>query len=335
MQHAKTGHTHRGQAVSLPSGLAKYHHRPVDTVCDKKRVSDSISCPTQINQRYSSVSEEISYRSREDSTLLAGGRINAVKTCHRTSLFTSSEGRLLQPDFPGSEEVRRMETGDRSGQTESVHPISSLQNGNHRLSSSYPMEERLGRFSGLERCVFSYCHPSQVQEVSPFPFYGENIPISGTPVWALPSTVRFHQSNENCGKTLWSTGNAITCIPRRLAATVSLPVTVQSTAGSVTANGLSPGFVPNWDKSGLIPSQTFCFLGAYFDLEKGMIGPSLDRILRLQTLIRTMLASRSVSVREIHSLLGQMESMTRLLPDGMAHKRSLQWHVKDRWSQAN
>ena len=98
---------------------------------------------------------------------------------------------------------------------------------------------------------------------------------------------------------------------------------------------LSLGFVPNWDKSELIPSQTFCFLGARFDLEKGMIGPSLDRILRLQTLIRKMLASHSVSAREIHSLLGQKESLARLLPDGRAHTRSLQWHVKDRWSQAS
>ena len=68
---------------------------------------------------------------------------------------------------------------------------------------------------------------------------------------------------------------------------------------------LSLGFVPNWDKSELIPSQTFCFLGARFDLEKGTIGPSLGRILRLQTLIQKMLASHSVSAREIQSLLGQ------------------------------
>ena len=66
---------------------------------------------------------------------------------------------------------------------------------------------------------------------------------------------------------------------------------------------LSLGFVPNWDNSELIPSQTHCFLGARFDLDKGMIGPSLDRILRLQTVIRKMLASHSVSAREIHSLL--------------------------------
>ena len=58
---------------------------------------------------------------------------------------------------------------------------------------------------------------------------------------------------------------------------------------------LSLGFVPNWDKSELIPSQMFCFLGARIDLEKGMIGPSPDRIVRLQTIIQKMLASHSAS----------------------------------------
>ena len=97
---------------------------------------------------------------------------------------------------------------------------------------------------------------------------------------------------------------------------------------------LGLGFVPNWDKSELIPSQMFCFLGARFDLEKGMIRPSLDRIVKVQTIIQNMLASHSASAQEVHSLLRQMESVARLLPYGQAHKRLLQWHVKDQWSQA-
>ena len=98
---------------------------------------------------------------------------------------------------------------------------------------------------------------------------------------------------------------------------------------------LSLGFVPNWIKSELVPSQNLYFLGARFCLEEGLIGPSLDRITRLETLIQKMLSARSASARQIHSLLGQMESMAHLLPDGRAHKGLLQWHIKDRWSQAD
>ena len=95
------------------------------------------------------------------------------------------------------------------------------------------------------------------------------------------------------------------------------------------------GFVPNWDKSELVPSQRFSFLGARFCLDKGLIGPSLDRLTKLQSLIQKMLLARAASARKIHSLLGQMESMAGLLPDGRAHKRLLQWHIKDCWSQAD
>ena len=64
-----------------------------------------------------------------------------------------------------------------------------------------------------------------------------------------------------------------------------------------------------------------------------MIRPFLDRIVRLQTIIQKM-ASHSASAREVHSLLGQMESVAHLLPYGQSHKHLLQRHAKDRWSQA-
>ena len=98
---------------------------------------------------------------------------------------------------------------------------------------------------------------------------------------------------------------------------------------------LTLGFVPNWDESEIVPSQMFSFLGARFDLETGRIGSSLEMLTSLQTLIQKMLAKRSASVRKIHSLLGQMESMAGLLPDDRAHKRLLQWYNKNRWSQAD
>ena len=114
--------------------------------------------------------------------------------------------------------------------------------------------------------------------------------------------------------------------------TFNLPVPVHSTRGSVTADSFEPGICPKLGQ--ISASQMFCFLGARFDREKGMIAPSLDRIVRLQTIIQKMLASHSASAREVHSLLGQMESVAHLLPYGRAHKHLLQWHVKDRWSQA-
>ena len=97
---------------------------------------------------------------------------------------------------------------------------------------------------------------------------------------------------------------------------------------------LSLGVVPNWDKSELVPSQRFSFLGARFCLE-GLIGLSLDRLTRMISLIQKMLSAGSASARQIHSLLGQMESMTRFLPDDRAYKSMLQWCIKYHWHQAD
>ncbi len=93
------------------------------------------------------------------------------------------------------------------------------------------------------------------------------------------------------------------------------------------------GFIPNWEKSELEPAQAFVFLGARCDLSQGRIGPSLDRIARIQGLILAMQEAHVASARELHALLGQMESMARLLPQGRARKRLLQWEIKSRWCQ--
>lgn len=93
------------------------------------------------------------------------------------------------------------------------------------------------------------------------------------------------------------------------------------------------GFIPNWEKSELVPTQHFVFLGARCDLSLGLIGPSLERISRLQSLLVSLQGAQVSSARKLHALLGQMESLSRLLPQGRAHKRQLQWAVKHRWSQ--
>ena len=95
----------------------------------------------------------------------------------------------------------------------------------------------------------------------------------GTPVWVLLSTLRFHQSSENCGKTLSSTGNAITYIPGRLAATVNLPVTVLSTAGSVTANCFEPGICSQLGQIRACPQSDILFSGSSLQSGEGYDRP--------------------------------------------------------------
>ena len=96
---------------------------------------------------------------------------------------------------------------------------------------------------------------------------------------------------------------------------------------------LNLGFIPNWEKSELVPVQKFGFLGARFHLESAQIGPSLDRILSFRNALTKLLGAKHATARQLHSILGQMESMANILPLGRAFKRPLQWELKERWSQ--
>ena len=150
----------------------------MDTVCNKKRVQDSISCPSQIDKGSAPVFESNTLRSREDSTSTDRSKIYAGQTCHRTSFLLPSKGWLLQQALSGSQEVVRMETSNRSVPTKSACNHSSFQDGNFGLGSSFFTEARLGHFARLDRCIFSHNNSSQVKEVSSFSLHGENIPVS-------------------------------------------------------------------------------------------------------------------------------------------------------------
>lgn len=95
------------------------------------------------------------------------------------------------------------------------------------------------------------------------------------------------------------------------------------------------GFLPNWDKSDLSPSQSFTFLGMEFDTALWSVRPSQVRSDRLGQLLSQLLSTSSASARSIAALLGQMESLAPLVPLGRLHKRELQRQFRMRWSQAS
>ena len=96
---------------------------------------------------------------------------------------------------------------------------------------------------------------------------------------------------------------------------------------------LDLGFIPNWEKSEPVPVQKFGFLSARFHLESAQIGPSLDRILSFRNALTKLLGAKHATGRQLHSILGQVESMANPFPLGRAFKKPLQWELKESWSQ--
>lgn len=80
------------------------------------------------------------------------------------------------------------------------------------------------------------------------------------------------------------------------------------------------GFLVNWKKSNLHLTQKLVFLGAFIDLEKGMIFPTLERYQALRDLIYLIQTSEKIQVRTFLRLLGIMNSCIDLVPWARLHE---------------
>ena len=90
--------------------------------------------------------------------------------------------------------------------------------------------------------------------------------------------------------------------------------------------GLLPflGLQVNLEKSELVPTQSFTFIGVSYDLRRGLVFPPHARWLKVCRLVDEVLLSEHVSLRTWLSLLGLLGSAQVLVPQGRLRLRPLQ-----------
>ena len=98
---------------------------------------------------------------------------------------------------------------------------------------------------------------------------------------------------------------------------------------------MSLGFVLNEEKTDLVPSQQFLYLGMAFDTVEWTVAPSPQRVVRLLDSLSLARASEWITARSLASILGSMESMSLLLPLGRLHKRKVQRLFAQKWVQVS
>ena len=90
---------------------------------------------------------------------------------------------------------------------------------------------------------------------------------------------------------------------------------------------VSLGFMINKEKSTLIPSQTVTYLGGVFQLDKGLVFPTLERINKLQMLIQNLYMGNYAIALDFLRILGVMASCIELIPNARLHMRPIQLHL--------
>ena len=172
---------------------------------------------------------------------------------------------------------------DRSFSSEPICSLSSFQNGDIKINQTCSSERRLDNIFGSERCLFSNSDSSQVSAISSLLLRRESVLVpsftSVSPyiftrvlktvlIYIRRQDIRVHAYLDDWLQP--SIRETLSWLHSRRLLRIVLDL----------------GFIPNWEKSELVPVQKFGFLGARFHLDSAQIGPSLDRILSFRNVLR-------------------------------------------------
>ena len=93
------------------------------------------------------------------------------------------------------------------------------------------------------------------------------------------------------------------------------------------------GFLVNMEKSDLMPTQDFSFIGARFSLFLSRVFPLEKNILKVIDMVSMFLQSPSQTAATWQSLLGVLTSQQRFVHLARLFTRPIQWCLMDHWSQ--
>ena len=94
------------------------------------------------------------------------------------------------------------------------------------------------------------------------------------------------------------------------------------------------GFLPNFEKCSLDPSQEFDYLGMHYMLAAGLIRPTDKRSAQLVKVTESFIHSDFKTARQFMSLIGLLNAtFSQVQQVGRLHIRPLQWQLRRWWQQ--
>ena len=91
------------------------------------------------------------------------------------------------------------------------------------------------------------------------------------------------------------------------------------------------GWIPNWEKSVLIPTQHLVHVGIEYDLEVGLALPPESRLIKLDLLASPLLTTQKCTARQLLSLICVLAFMEKQVPFRRCFLRPIQWGLALQW----
>ena len=173
-------------------------------------------------------------------------------------------------------------------------------------------------------------HP-QSQKYLRFQTKKRGFPVSSSSFWCRDSFPRVHSHCQR-GQTHSSSQEPQNpSISVRLASSVTNKRSMSQDSEKLVQLVQELGWLINFQKSELIPTQKLVFLGYHFDLQKGLVFPTQKKLDRLNAQTVSIRKSLVLTPRKLMSLIGTLASLEKAVPLGRLHMRPFQWYLESHW----
>ena len=93
------------------------------------------------------------------------------------------------------------------------------------------------------------------------------------------------------------------------------------------------GWIINFEKSDLTPSEDFQFIGMQFNTRRFTVAPLPKIRVKVQSVQQHWMANPNITARDLHRLLGMLVFMASLVRPGRLRLRPVQWWAATAWCQ--
>ena len=93
------------------------------------------------------------------------------------------------------------------------------------------------------------------------------------------------------------------------------------------------GWIINFEKSDLTPSQDFQFIVMQFNTRRFTVAPLPKMRIKVQSVLQHWMANPNITARDLHRLLGMLVFMASLVRRGRLRLRPVQWWAATAWCQ--
>ena len=256
----------------------------------------------------------------------ASHRCLAAEGSHRAG-HQRDTPRVLQPVVPDPKEDKRSATCDQSLHSPPPHGSSTLQDEDARVRPFSPQKSGSGQID-RPSCSDAPGRP----QVSTFRGQQESVPVHLSPLRIGDFSTRVHQAAARRSADKAARCEA-TCLLRRLADQSRYSGTGQLHAQTTIRVLQFLGWIINYEKSDLTPSQNFQFIGMQFNTGQFTVAPLPKMRLKVQSVHQHWMTDPNITARDLHRLLGMLVFTASLVRRGRLRLCLVQWWAATAWCQ--